>query len=62
VGRKLRETKEIIGGFTIATDWDDEKADANVAKHGVTFKLAATVFYDPLALSMITRRIYNEHR
>lgn len=30
-------------------DWDDGKAVRNVAKHGVTFEEAATVFDDPLA-------------
>ena len=29
--------------------WDPAKADANVAKHGVAFEEAATVFVDPLA-------------
>jgi uncharacterized protein len=28
--------------------WDDDKALANKRKHGITFKLAATVFIDPL--------------
>jgi uncharacterized DUF497 family protein len=29
-------------------DWDPEKAVTNVAKHGVSFEEAATVFEDPL--------------
>ena len=29
-------------------EWDPKKAAANVAKHGVTFEEAATVFADPL--------------
>ena len=32
-------------------DWDDKKANANLAKHGVTFHEAATVFGDRLALT-----------
>ena len=32
--------------------WDPWKADANRAKHGVSFHLAALVFEDPLALSV----------
>lgn len=32
-------------------EWDDAKAQANVAKHGVSFEEAATVFGDPLALT-----------
>ena len=30
-------------------DWDDTKANANWAKHGVSFQEATTVFGDPLA-------------
>ncbi|MBN2466283.1 BrnT family toxin [candidate division WOR-3 bacterium] len=30
-------------------EWNEEKAVANVRKHGVTFHEAATVFGDPLA-------------
>lgn len=28
-------------------EWDDAKADSNVAKHGVSFAYAARVFLDP---------------
>ena len=31
-------------------EWDKEKADSNVTKHGVTFDEAGTVFGDPLAV------------
>ena len=31
-------------------DWDVKKAASNVAKHGVTFEEASTVFGDPLAV------------
>ena len=30
--------------------WDDEKAQANLEKHGVSFGEATEVFYDPNAL------------
>lgn len=30
-------------------EWDDEKAATNLAKHGVSFDEAETVFVDPLA-------------
>jgi uncharacterized protein len=30
--------------------WDETKARSNLAKHGVSFEEAATVFTDPLAL------------
>lgn len=32
-------------------EWDDSKALANLAKHGVSFEEAASVFGDPLALT-----------
>jgi hypothetical protein len=33
-------------------EWDEVKADANARKHGVTFELASTVFYDPRLLTV----------
>lgn len=30
-------------------EWDAEKANSNLAKHGVSFEEASTVFGDPLA-------------
>jgi len=36
-------------------EWDPVKAEANRAKHGVSFSEAATIFGDPLA-----RTIYDE--
>ena len=32
-------------------EWDDDKAELNEQKHGVTFPEAQTVFADPLALT-----------
>ncbi len=32
-------------------EWDDRKADHNLRKHNVSFSEAATVFYDPLAIT-----------
>jgi uncharacterized DUF497 family protein len=32
-------------------EWDDQKAARNLAKHGVSFYEAATVFGDPLAMT-----------
>ncbi|PYV14426.1 MAG: hypothetical protein DMG21_18175, partial [Acidobacteria bacterium] len=32
--------------------WDSEKARKNLAKHGVSFKEAATVFGDPRAVTI----------
>ena len=33
--------------------WDPEKARANLAKHGVSFEEGATVFGDPLSLTIV---------
>lgn len=33
-------------------DWDANKARTNLKKHGVPFRLATTVFRDPLALTI----------
>lgn len=33
-------------------DWDAAKAANNVAKHGITFEEAMSVFRDPLALTL----------
>jgi uncharacterized DUF497 family protein len=33
-------------------EWDPDKADANLGKHGVPFEEAVTVFADSLALNM----------
>jgi len=35
-------------------EWDQRKAAANVAKHGVTFEEAKTVFYDEEAFGYLT--------
>ena len=34
-------------------EWDPKKADANLAKHGVSFEDASTVFSDPLAGTIV---------
>ncbi len=33
-------------------EWDDDKASSNLAKHGVSFEEAATVFGDPMSLTI----------
>ena len=33
-------------------NWDPNKARTNLAKHGVSFRLATSVFRDPLALTI----------
>ncbi len=41
-----------MNGPELDVSWDSGKAQSNVAKHGVSFALAATVLLDPLALSV----------
>ena len=33
-------------------EWDTKKAEANLQRHGVSFVEAATVFFDPLSLTV----------
>jgi uncharacterized DUF497 family protein len=35
--------------MSLSFEWDEEKASANLAKHGVSFSEASTVFGDPLS-------------
>jgi uncharacterized DUF497 family protein len=42
-----------MGGVRYEFDWDATKAVANLAKHGITFRSAMTVFFDPLARSRL---------
>jgi hypothetical protein len=48
----------------VATDfeWDPDKADANLAKHGVAFEDASRVFFDPLMLFETDRIDEGEQR
>jgi uncharacterized DUF497 family protein len=41
-------------------DWDDEKNQANLAKHGISFELASYVFDDPLHHSVPDQCEYEE--
>jgi uncharacterized DUF497 family protein len=44
-------------------EWDDIKAAANLAKHGVSFEQARRAFADPLAIDFADdRRHYGEER
>jgi len=36
-----------VGSFEVQYEWDPAKADANVAKHGITFETAKKAFDDP---------------
>ena len=37
---------------SVGFEWNEEKANSNLRKHGVSFAEAATVFDDPLCLIM----------
>ena len=41
-------------------EWDDQKAVANLKKHGVSFGEATEVFYDPNALEEFDHSHANE--
>lgn len=38
--------------MALTFEWDPAKAEANVAKHGVEFMEATTVFGDPLTVTV----------
>jgi len=40
----------VVGGYNF--EWDPEKAEANLSKHGVSFEEAVTAFGDPLSMNM----------
>ncbi len=42
----------MVGSFGYHFEWDAAKAASNRRKHGVSFDLAATVFRDPLMISI----------
>lgn len=41
-----------MAAFRYEFDWDPVKAQVNFSKHGVDFERAATVFGDPLAVTI----------
>jgi hypothetical protein len=41
-----------MAAFLYEFEWDPVKAQANVSKHGLDFERAATVFLDPLAVTI----------
>ena len=43
-------------------EWDDNKAAANMAKHGVAFELAEEVWDDPAHIIVFDRHENNEER
>jgi uncharacterized protein len=44
-------------------EWDDNKAESNVLKHGITFEEAVTVFADPdLMFTQYSQHSHGEER
>ena len=41
-----------MAAFLYEFEWDPVKASANINKHGLDFEQAATVFLDPLAVTI----------
>jgi uncharacterized DUF497 family protein len=41
-----------MAAFLYEFEWDPEKASVNLNKHGLDFERAATVFLDPLAVTI----------
>jgi uncharacterized protein len=48
----------MTGGF----EWDDEKCESNLAKHGVDFRRIATLFDGPVIEILDDRQDYGETR
>jgi uncharacterized protein len=44
--------EKVVNEPSYQFDWDERKAAINENKHGVTFKLAASIFYDPNLLTV----------
>jgi hypothetical protein len=42
----------VVNGGAVQFEWDEGKAGTNARKHGVTFELASTVFFDPRLLTV----------
>ncbi|MFB3892075.1 MAG: BrnT family toxin [Phycisphaerae bacterium] len=38
--------------MAVTFEWDQEKAQASLQKHGVSFEEAATVFFSPLSITI----------
>jgi uncharacterized protein len=59
--KNIRLSRIFIGDD--AFEWDDAKAAANYAKHGVTFDAARDVFKDAFAIEQVDdRHDYGEER
>ena len=43
-------------------EWDDEKNDINIKKHGIDFEDAVSVFHHPMLTFLDEREMYGEDR
>lgn len=53
IGCTCRTSSALGAGMGTTFVWDESKALSNVQKHGISFDEAATVFADPLSLTII---------
>jgi uncharacterized protein len=42
----------VLDGRQYQFDWNEAKAAGNLRKHGVSFELASSIFYDPRLLTV----------
>ena len=43
-------------------EWDEQKREANIDRHGVDFRIAALIFENPVIEALDTREVYGEAR
>jgi len=60
IGPHSRDTLYIQ--MAVEIEWDENKNRANITKHGVDFAVAASVFDDPLSLTIPDRVTDGERR
>ena len=61
VKNRLNVAAKVADDDAMRFEWDERKAEQNVAKHGTPFEFAARVFLDPYRLDgEDTRRDYGE--
>lgn len=56
----MMKAKHTLDGLEF--EWDSQKAEANLAKHGVSFHEACEVFQDPFVRTVDEREINGEPR
>ncbi len=44
--------EKVVNGRLFQFEWDEAKAAANKRKHGITFEMPSSVFYDPRLLTV----------